>query len=1065
MIVKLNHMLAQRIVRLTVVALLFFVPVYLTAQVTSSSITGTVRAGNENLAGATISAIHQPTGTAFRTVSLTGGLYNLVNLIPGGPYSLEVSFVGYQNYKLDSLILGLGENTRIDVPLMGTSGTLTEVVVSASSTTKRKTGASTSINRRQIEALPTLNRSISDLTRVVPQATGTNSFGGINNRFNNITIDGAVNNDVFGLASSGTPGGQANTTPISLDAIQEFQVVLAPYDITYGNFTGAGINAVTRSGTNKFDGSIYLYTRNEGTVGKDPISRVKTTDFKNKQYGIRIGGPIVKNKLFFFVNAEFARVEQPTIFNAGETGALLTEAEAKGLVDTLNKRYGYDAGTYGVFPAQTESDKFFGRIDWNINEKHRLTIRHNYIKAFDDNITRSTSVFRFGNNAYRFNNSQNITVAEIRSRFTNQLSNNLILGLHRIRDFRETPGQVFPFIEISKGISNNGIQLGSERSSVANELDQNIFEITDNLRIFKGKHTFTIGTHNEFFSFRNLFINNFNGRWTFADIAAFNANNPRQVQVGYSNIPGDLKPDAEFSAAQFALYAQDEIQVDQKLRLTIGLRADMPVVSDEPLFNKTVDSTYKSQYSTSNIPNKQLLWSPRVGFNYDVEGDRSIIVRGGLGIFTGRVPFVWISNQFSNNGLLLNTINVSDNTSTPANEVNGGKGFEPDPAKQSTVGTAGRTFEVNLIDKDFKFPQVFRVNLAGDVRLPGNILATIEGMYTKTLNNIAYSNINLAPPVGVVDPAYNKGFDTRIAYSSSTAAGGRRLNSNITNAILLSNSNKGYAYNLTVQLSKTWKNFYASIAYNHNDATDLNSGASSTALSNWEFVQIVGNPNDPKLITSNYALTHRISSMVSLNIPYAKYFRTSVSLFYAGNSGQKFTYLVNGDLNSDGQFGNDLLYVPRTQSEISFVDILNSDNTVRFTATQQAAAFDLYVSKDRYLNSRKGTYTERNQSNTPWEHVIDLRLAQDFYLNVGENKHTLQLTFDVFNFTNLINKEWGKQYSVSNQAYSVLTAVNRTSGPVASRGKGYNFTPGSVPWNLSFASRFQGQIGIRYSFN
>jgi hypothetical protein len=455
-----------------------------------------------------------------------------------------------------------------------------------------------------------------------------------------------------------------------------------------------------------------------------------------------------------------------------------------------------------------------------------------------------------------------------------------------------------------------------------------------------------------------------------------------------------------------------------------------------------------------------------VGFNYDVEGDRSVIVRGGLGIFTGRVPFVWISNQFSNNGLLLNTINQSDVTTTPANEVNSGKGFEPDPSKQSTVSsTLVRTFEVNLIDKDFKFPQVFRANLATDVRLPGNIMATLEGMYTKTLNNIAYSNVNLAPPAGVVDPAYNNGLDKRIAYSSSTNAGGRRVNPNITNAILLSNTNKGYAYNLTVQLSKTWKNFYASVAYNHNDATDLNSGASSTALSNWEFVQVVGNPNDPQLATSNYAMTHRITSVVNLNIPYGKYFKTSIALFYAGNSGQKFTYLVNGDLNSDGQFGNDLMYVPRDLSEIKFIDILNSDNTVRYSAAEQANAFIQYVSNDSYLNSRKGNYTERNQSNTPWEHVIDMRLAQDFNLTVGENKHTLQLTFDVFNFTNLINKEWGRQYAVGNQAFSILSVQNRTTGPVASRGKGYNFTPGSVPWNLTFGSRFQGQLGIRYLFN
>lgn len=1036
------------------------------AQVTSSSLTGNVKkAGGEALVGATVKATHEPTGTVFTTQTRANGLYNIVNMVPGGPYKIEVTFVGFSAFTENIATLPLGETTRIDAEMAASGETLATVVVSATGTTRRKTGASTSISKAQIEALPTLSRSLSDITRITPQATGTNSFGGVNNRFNNITIDGAVNNDVFGLAANGTPGGQANTTPISLDAIQEVQVVLAPYDITYGNFTGAGINAVTRSGTNKFEGSVYYFFRNESTVGKDPLTRAKTADFSNKQYGLRIGGPIIKNKLFFFANGELSRITQPTIYNAGETSALLTQTEAKDLSDFMKTTYNYDVGSYDKIDAETQSDKLFGRIDWNINEKHRLTVRHNYIKAFDDNISRSPTLFRFGNNAYRFNNEQNTTVAELRSRFSNRVSNSLILSMQRIRDFRTTYGSLFPFIEISKGSANNGIQLGSERSSVANELDQDIFEITDNVKIFKGKHTFTIGTHNEFFKFRNLFINNFNGRWTFSNIGTLTANNPRQVQVTYSNIPGDLKPDAEFKAAQFGFYAQDEIQFNQQFRLTFGLRADMPIVNDEPAFNKAVDSTYKGQYSTSFIPNKQLLWSPRVGFNYDVEGNKKLIVRGGAGIFTGRVPFVWVSNQFSNNGLLLNTINVSDNTNTPANEVNNGNGFQADPTKQSTVGTAGRTFEVNLIDKDFKFPQVFRVNLAADYRLPGDIMATFEGIYSKTINNIFYTDINLAPPAGVVDPAYNNGADKRIAFSSSTGAGGRRINPNITNAILLSNTNDGYSYNLTAQFSKTWKHFYASVAYNHNDATDRNSGTSSTALSQWEFVQVVGNPNDPKLITSNYALTHRIIGVFALNFSYAKYFKTSLALFYAGNSGSKFTYLVNGDLNSDGRFGNDLLYVPKDASEIKFIDFLNTDNSIRYTAAQQATAFQQFIDNDPYLKKRRGQYTERNQNNTPWEHVVDARLTQDFLLNVGGTKHTLELTFDVFNLTNLIDKSWGKQYAVANQSYNVLTVLNRTSGPVDSRGKGYNFSIGQNPWNLNFGSRFQGQLGIRYSFN
>ncbi len=1036
------------------------------AQVTSSSLAGNVKkTGGEALVGATVKATHEPTGTTYTTQTRTNGLYNIVNMVPGGPYKIEISFVGFSAFTENVAALPLGETVRLDAEMAASGETLATVVVSATGTTRRKTGASTSISKAQIEALPTLSRSLSDITRITPQATGPNSFGGVSNRFNNITIDGAVNNDVFGLASNGTPGGQANTTPISLDAIQEVQVVLAPYDVSFGNFTGAGINAITRSGTNKYEGSVYYFFRNESTVGKDPLTRAKTADFSNKQYGIRFGGPIIKNKLFFFANGELSRIVQPTIYNAGEKDALLTLPEAQDIANFMKTTYNYDVGNFNKVDAETQSDKIFGRIDWNINEKHRLTVRHNYIKAFDDNISRSPTLFRFGNNAYRFNNEQNTTVAELRSRFSNRVSNSLILSMQKIRDFRTTYGTLFPFIEISKGSANNGIQFGSERSSVANELDQDIFEITDNVKIFKGKHTFTIGTHNEFFKFRNLFINNFNGRWTFSNIAALNANNPRQVQVTYSNIPGDLKPDAEFKAAQFGFYAQDEIQFNQQFRLTFGLRADLPIVNDEPAFNKAVDSTYKGQYSTSFIPNKQLLWSPRVGFNYDVEGNKKIIVRGGAGIFTGRVPFVWVSNQFSNNGLLLNTINVSDNANTPANEVNNGNGFQPDPTKQSTTGSAGRTFEVNLIDKDFKFPQVFRVNLGTDIRLPGDVMATFEAMYSKTINNIFYTDINLAPPAGVVDPAYNNGADKRIAFSSSTSAGGRRLNPNITNAILLSNTNDGYSYNLTAQFSKTWKHFYASLAYNHNDATDRNSGTSSTALSQWEFVQVVGNPNDPNLITSNYALTHRITGIFAFNFSYAKYFKTSLAIFYNGNSGSKYTYLVNGDLNVDGRFGNDLLYVPKDAGEIKFIDFLNTDNTIRYTAAQQATAFQQFIDNDPYLKKRRGQYTERNQNNTPWEHVLDARLTQDFIVNAGGSKHTLQLTFDVFNLTNLIDKSWGKQYAVANQAYNLLTVLNRTTGPVDSRGKGYNFSIGQNPWNLNFASRFQGQLGIRYSFN
>lgn len=1056
--------------RITVSLLCFMlalITVPVVGQVTTSSISGTVKsAAGEALAGATVSALHTPTGTSYTTVTSREGVFNIVNMIPGGPYTIEISFVGFNAYKETDVTLRLGETSRIDPSLSPAGTQLTDVVVAAargsSISGRRKTGASTSIGKEQLASMPSLSRSLQDFTRFVPQANG-NSFGGASNRFNNITIDGAVNNDVFGLSGSGSPGGQAGTTPISLDAIQEIQVVLAPYDITYGNFTGAGINAVTRSGTNNMEGSVYYFFRNEGTVGKDPISRIKTADFGDKQYGLRIGGPIIKNKLFFFINGELARRNAPTINNAGENGALITADEAQDLADDLQTRFGYDVGTFGAFDAQTQSDKLFGRLDWNIDAKHRLTVRHNYINAFDDNISRSSSLFRFGNNTYRFNNKQNITVAELRSRFSNRLSNNLIVGMHRIRDFRTTYGTLFPSVEISH---NNGtIQLGSERSSTANELDQDIFEITDNLKLFSGKHTFTFGTHNEFFKFRNLFINNLNGRWRFGTLNDWYGDFPRQFDVTFSaNKGASTKPSAEFRAAQLGFYVQDEIQFNSQVRLTAGVRVDVPILGTKPAFNAIVDSTFDQQYSTSHTPNGQVLVAPRVGFNWDVTGDRSKILRGGIGIFSGRVPFVWLSNQFSNTGLLLRTTSQTDNSPTAAPfTVNGGN-FEPDPGAQDGIGSAGNSFEVNMIDKKFKLPQVLRGDIALDVQLPGGINATFEAIYSKTLNNVFYQDVNLTDPVGnAPDPAYNNGADDRTTYAGSSSA--RRKNPSITNAILITNTSKGYTYNLGFSLNRTWKNVFVQFAYNHNSANDVNSGASSTALSNWEFVQVVGNPNAAPLATSNYEMKHRFTGIVALNFDYAKFFRTSVSFFYQGISGQPFTYVINGDLNSDGRFGNDLLYVPRDASEINFIEFLDRSNNVVYTRQQQQDAFQAFIDNDKYLSKLRGGYTERNGRSTPWEHVIDARIAQDFYVMTGGKKHTLQVTFDIFNFTNLLNKEWGRQFFVTNQAYNILTTINRTSGPVAYQGKGYNFAVGARPWTMGFASRWQGQIGLRYTFN
>jgi outer membrane receptor protein involved in Fe transport len=671
---------------------------------TTSSMAGTITDDTgAGLPGATVVATHGPTGTRYGTTSLVDGRFAIPNMRVGGPYTVETSFIGFQTQRFENITLRLGEPHILNIRL-GQAGTqLQEVTVSATRSTvlnAERTGASTNIDRQQIENLPTLSRSLQDFTRLTPQANG-NSFGGASNRFNNITIDGAVNNDVFGLSGTGTPGGQAGTQPISLDAIQEIQVVLAPYDITYGNFTGGGVNAVTRSGTNDFQGSVYTFLKNEDLVGKSPLTDTRFARFTDSQYGFRLGGPILKNKLFFFVNGEIGQREAPLSNNAGEPGAAISLATAQLIRDTTLARYGYDVGAFGPTELKRNNDKLFGRLDWNINDQHQLTLRYNLIDAFDDNLSRSGSSFSFANNAYTFNNNQKISVMELRSNFTPSISNNLILGYSRIRDNRQTAGTPFPQIQILnlEGIPANSAFFGTERSSFANELDQDIFEITDNFRYTLGKHTFTVGTHNEFFKFRNLFINNLTGRWDFNSLADYLANRPARARVGYSLIPGEDRPASEFKAMQLGFYAQDEFEALTGLRLTVGLRADIPILPDEPLFNPGVTATFPG-VRTDQTPSGQVLWAPRVGFNYDVTGDRSLQLRGGAGIFTGRVPFVWLSNQFVNSGLVLGTIDVS------GVDINNGNGFQPDVSQQRTVGGAVATTEINAVDRDFRIPQI-----------------------------------------------------------------------------------------------------------------------------------------------------------------------------------------------------------------------------------------------------------------------------------------------------------------------------------------------------------------------
>jgi len=1035
---------------------------------TTASLNGMITdAKGEPLPGATVLAIHTPTNTQYGVGTNADGRYNIQGMRVGGPYTIRVSFVGYQDITRTGIVLALGETLRLDIPLSASTTELGNVVVTGKADpviNAGRTGAETNVSRAQINQLPTLNRSLTDFTRLTPQAGGggSSSFGGANNRYNNITIDGAVNNDVFGLATTGTPGGQAGTNPIALDAIEQIQVVLAPYDVTLGSFTGAGVNAITRSGTNDISASIYGFGRNQNTVGRSVTEpRTKADDFYNYQTGFRVGGPIVKDKVFFFLNGEIARVNTPLGYLPGTSASIasvdvINRIRAASLKTGAGSFYGgYDPGTIADVNQLTESNKIFGRLDFNLSENNTLTIRHNFVKAFTDNITRSNNAVRFSNNAYRFSNITNSTVAELNSRFTGGFSNKLILTYTAIRDTRDVVGAPGPAYRITEG----GVtyDLGQERSSVANQLDQDIIEVTDNLTKSLGKHTLTLGTHNEGFKFRNLFLNNGAGYYTFTSIGNFEQGLARQIQASYPTADGG---EAKFKAAQLGFYAQDEFTPVENLRLTLGMRIDVPVFVDKPGNNEGVATQFGQQYHTSNTPNGQVLYSPRIGFNWDVNNDSKVQLRGGTGIFSGRVPFVWISNSYTNSGLIQGSVNQTGTS------VNGVQTSPNLPAIYTNINDISTkyspvsTTQINLVSDNFKLPQVWRSNLAVDFRLPGDIVATLEGIYSKTVNDIYYKDINLAAPVGRL-----AGPDQRPVYAATTAA--NRINQAYTNVYLLDNTSQGYRYTATAQLQKRFLNgLNTTVAYTYGVSKEINSGISSTASSNFGFNQVAYDPNNPELGYSRNDQRHRIIASTGYTFHYANNnLATTISMFYEGLSGQPLTYIYgqNTDVNRDGNTGNDLLYVPTNVRDVNQIRLVATEGR---TLAQVQDQLDNFINNDPYLASHRGQVVERFGARLPWTHEVDLRVAQDFAFTAGGKRNSIQITFDIFNVGNLLNNNWGRQYVVSNNAFELLKveSTNVNAQPTFSLPKAYG--DAGIPYGIAaFNSRWQGQLGIRYSFN
>lgn len=1054
------------------VLFLFCLTFTLNGQVTTSRISGKVTAEGELLIGATVQAVHEPSGTTYGTVTNADGRYSLQGMRTGGPYTVEVSYVGFQKAVYKNITLQLGETYLLDVKLTE-SLSLDEVVVTASKAAlfnSQKTGAAQNFNQSQIQATPSVSRSIFDVTKMNPLGVNTASgmsFAGSSNKYNSFQIDGITNNDVFGLSSSGTNGGQAGANPISLEAIEEIQVVIAPYDVRQGGFTGGGINAITKSGTNTFHGSAYWYYNNENfygkTPGKDAKERKKLGDQSSATYGFTLGGPIVKDKLFFFANYERVKETYPSSNNIGSTESNLDVKEVDQIVNKISQLTGgYNAGGYGPQDIDTYSNKILTRLDWNINEQNKFTVRYSFLDGRKMVFSNSVSSAKLNDNGYFMNNKTHSLVSELNTQFTPSWSNEFRFGWTYVRDYRDPIGQPLPNITINNLINNgdptkkSSLELGTERNSAANALDQDIFTLEDNLIWNKGNHTITLGTHNEFFHMKNLYITNIYGSYVYNSLDDFltvgTANEvlPNSYEYSYSNekITGTDRWAPVFGAAQLGFYAQDEWKVTNRFSMTYGLRLDIPLLFDKPRANEVFNSSTVATsmgLATDQMPTTKVLWSPRVGFRWSLNEDWTTLLRGGAGIFTGRVPFVWISNSFGNAGVEMVRTAYSSSLGNYPSDFK----FNIDPNKQYKDPNAKvPTSEVDVMAKNFRFPSVFRANLAVEQMLPFGIRGTLEGLYSKTLNNILYENINYQWK----GETLNNGGDDRPVYE--------KQDNHFTQVMLLKNTSKGYTFNITTKLEKSFDfGLNAMIAYTYGQAKSLNDGNSSQAYSGWKYNATYYGDMNPELTWSMFDVRNRVIGSVSYRKEYAKHFATTVSLFYNGQTGGRYSLLDYTDLNKDG-YRNDLMYVP-TDAELEkmvFTDIHSNNNTV--TAAEQKDALIKWIEGNGELRKSKGTHIKRNQMTLPFEHHFDFHFAQDFFVDIAGQRNTIQLNFDIINVGNLLNKKWGMYYQ-TNSGYDLTPLTTK----IGTNGATYQFyDPGEMYTNTNITSRWHAQVGLKYIF-
>ncbi|MBW3563806.1 MAG: carboxypeptidase regulatory-like domain-containing protein [Acidobacteria bacterium] len=1022
--------------------LILLVPSAAFAQATTGTLTGSVTAAADGTAlpGVTIEAIHTPTSSRYSAVTGGNGRYLIPNVRVGGPYTISASLSGFQTSELTGVMVNLGTATEVSMALqLAVVTEIVSVTATAELIDPAQTGSTSSVSTEEIMSLPTVNRSLQDFARTNPlfnvapfdSSATSMSVAGRNNRYNTIQIDGSVNNDLFGLAATGTPGGQADTQPISLDAIQELQLVVSPYDVRQSGFTGGGINAVTRSGSNSLEGSLFWNQRDESFVGDGPFDR-PIANFSSDQYGGRLGGPIVSDTAFFFLNAEINEREAPTGVSAdGTTGNQYQgNVDLVALRDFLIDTYGYDPGGLGDIASITENDLFFGRLDWNAGDNHNFTLRHNYVKGGRDNTgSRGTSVFTFPTAIYTFTSETNSTVAQLNSVFGASVFNEARIGLQTIRDQRAVPIQ-FPSVEIGgTGPRRGAARVGTERFSGANALDQDILELTNDLTWVRGDHTLVIGTNNEFFEFKNLFMAEALGYYYFPDLDAFRSGIADEYRITFANGADPRRP-TQFEASRLGVYVNDIWRMSDNLTVNLGLRADKPNFPDTPSFNPDVPPAIG--FSTAVAPSEDVVISPRVGFNWALPGFVQHQLRGGVGVFAGRTPYVWISNAYGNTGVEQTALSCFSASCMPL--------FNPDPNSQpKDLPAAGGAFSVDLIDPDFEMPRVLRATLGYDRELPWGIRGSAEVILEETQKDVFYENVNRVQ-------TGTSPLDGRPTYSNVSPA--------IRDAILLTNTNEGDATMYTVQFVRPFTNGVTlSASYANQDATTAFEATSSRAISNFQFHPTRGDLFEQDTYRSSFEVSERVVASGSYTFT-TGIFNQTIGLYFDASSGQPYSLLMGGDPNRDRLFSNDLLFVPGSADEVIIQN--SSGQVVDYSVL---AAF----LESAGIDPTAGRILSANESTGPWNQQIDLHY--EFGVPLAGTLTNIYL--DVMNFANLLDSDWGVMEFVRFQTYTPVTyrGEDPTTGKSIYR-ESFNgaLNPGRQFSTQDTRSRWQLRLGLRVSF-